>query len=332
LGNDKQDAHSSKRRSPRAATTEIPESPNSPDNELNDKSDDDRTQWIPIVVDNKTEEFPSVPPRGRPYSPDTLCDGWSSEQMTVRMASVRGYLHRYNGTPRQDDADLAFEQRTGAVVFAVADGVSSASHAHVGATAACRAAVDAMLQNLASTDATGPDWPHVINAAASAVNQQAALILERPPANQDETVNLVATTLVAGYLQPSDNGITGSILQVGDSSAWLHRNGSYEAVLPVKESDYLVSSSVFSLPRLPEPLEPVDVHLDPDSILLVGTDGFGDPLGDGDGLIGQLFARRLVTPPLPAEFAHLLDFSRETFDDDRTLIAIWPRPGERGRR
>jgi hypothetical protein len=25
------------------------------------------------------------------------------------------------------------------------------------------------------------------------------------------------------------------------------------------------------------------------------------------------------------EFAHAVDFSRETFDDDRTLVAVWPR-------
>jgi hypothetical protein len=33
--------------------------------------------------------------------------------------------------------------------------------------------------------------------------------------------------------------------------------------------------------------------------------------------------------PLPGRaLAHLLDFSRETFDDDRTLVALWPRlPG-----
>jgi hypothetical protein len=248
--------------------------------------------------------------------------------MTVRMASVRGYLHRYNGVPRQDDADLAFEARTGAVVFAVADGLSSASHAHVGAYVACRAATDAILQDLASPEASAPDWAHVISAAADAVTASAARLLGHQPTSQDETESMVATTLVAGYLRPLDDGLSGSILQIGDTSAWLHRRGNYQAVLSLKESEYLVSSSVYPLPRIPEALDPVDVRLDADSVLLVGTDGFGDPLGDGDGLIGQLFTAHLKTPPPPLEFAHLLDFSRETFDDDRTLIAIWPQPGE----
>jgi hypothetical protein len=328
---DKQQARDASRRDLRETIAEAPENPSPVDDKNDDegdRGDADQKQWDPIVVGDKIEEFESVPQRIRPYSPDTLCDGWSCGPMTVRMASVRGYLHRYNGVPRQDDADLALEARTGAVVFAVADGVASASLAHVGAHAACRAAVEAILEDLGSPEATGPDWPRVINAAADAVTESAARVLGRQPASQEEAESLVATTLVAGYLRPSDDGLSGSILQVGDSSAWLLRGGRYEALLAVKESEYLVSSSVFPLPRIPDALDPVDVRLDADSVLLVGTDGFGDPLGDGDGKVGQLFTTRLKTPPLPLEFAHLLDFSRETFDDDRTLIAIWPQPAE----
>jgi hypothetical protein len=35
----------------------------------------------------------------------------------------------------------------------------------------------------------------------------------------------------------------------------------------------------------------------------------------------------LTRPSVPSliEFAHAVDFSRETFDDDRTLVAVWPR-------
>jgi hypothetical protein len=288
-------------------------------------------RWQPIVVENKIEEFESAPPGTRPYIPDTVCDGWSTDRVAVRMASVRGYMHRYAAVPRQDDADLAFDPATGAVVFAVADGVSSATHAHIGAAAACRAAVDAILGALSAPEAAGPDWPAVLDAAAVAVTGQAAGILGRPPADGEETERLVATTLVAGYLRPSATGLRGSVAAIGDSSAWLYRAGRYEPVLPVKESGYLVSAAVSPLPRLPETIAQAVLALDADAVLLVGTDGFGDPLGDGDGKVGALFAKHLAAPPPPLEFAHLLDFSRETFDDDRTLIAIWPRPGERGR-
>jgi hypothetical protein len=328
MGDNKQPAPRSIRRT-RDRAAKAPGNPIPADNQ-DDESDYARNLTSPVVVDNKIEEFEPKPQHIRPYLPDTVCDGWSSEHMTVRMASVRGYRHRHTGVPRQDAADLSHDAQTGAVVFAVADGVSSAEYAHVGASAACRAAVEAIQQELAPVGAVILDWPRIIGAVANAVTQDAALILERQPTSQDEAESLVATTLVVGYLRPSDDGLAGSILQIGDSSAWLQRSGSYQAILPVKGSDYLVPSSVFPLPRIPVACDPVDVRLEPDSVLLVGTDGFGDPLGDGDSLIGELFASYLVTPPSPIKFAHLLDFSRETFDDDRTLIAIWPRPSEQG--
>ena len=87
----------------------------------------------------------------------------------------------------------------------------------------------------------------------------------------------------------------------------------------------MISSAVSPLPRIPAHLAVAEFELAADSVLLVGTDGFGDPLGDGDGQIGQLFTQHLTSPPIPRALAHLLDFSRETFDDDRTLLAIWQR-------
>ncbi len=85
-------------------------------------------------------------------------------------------------------------------------------------------------------------------------------------------------------------------------------------------------NSVTSLPRIPQQLEHVVLRLEPRLILLVGTDGFGDPLGNGTGPLGVLLAEHLIpSPPMPLSFAHLLDFSRETYDDDRALLAVWSR-------
>jgi len=78
------------------------------------------------VVGDPIFDFEPKPPELRPYRADTVCDGWSTPRFTMRLASVRGYSHRYAGTPRQDEADVAFHPATGAVVFAVADGVSGA--------------------------------------------------------------------------------------------------------------------------------------------------------------------------------------------------------------
>jgi len=47
------------------------------------------------------------------------------------------------------------------------------------------------------------------------------------------------------------------------------------------------------------------------------------PLAGGAGELGRTFARELVKAPDVVDFARLLDFSRSTYDDDRTLVAVW---------
>ena len=63
----------------------------------------------------------------------------------------------------------------------------------------------------------------------------------------------------------------------------------------------------------------------PDDVLVLMTDGIGDPLRDGAGQVGRLpgghvgDARRS-----PLEFAAQVDFTRKSHDDDRTAVAVWP--------
>ncbi|WP_405669582.1 hypothetical protein [Streptomyces sp. NBC_01530] len=56
---------------------------------------------------------------------------------------------------------------------------------------------------------------------------------------------------------------------------------------------------------------------------MVATDGFADPLADSRNLVGDFFAEHLANPPNAHDFAYLLDFSRELYDDDRTMLAVW---------
>jgi hypothetical protein len=96
--------------------------------------------------------------------------------------------------------------------------------------------------------------------------------------------------------------------------------------MAVSESG-IASSAVVGLPRVPTEVTPVVADVKGDDVLLVATDGIGDPLGTGQGGVGNLFRDVLTKayPPSLIEFAHAVDFSRETFDDDRTLVAVWPR-------
>jgi serine/threonine protein phosphatase PrpC len=283
-------------------------------------------RWAPIVVDQPIFEFEPKPPSATErYRADTIFDGWSTDLYTVRVASVRGYSHRYNGIPRQDEAAAVFEPESRAVVFAVADGVASARASHIGAAAACHTATQEISHQLVAGQAI--DWDKVAAVAAHGLVASAVDLLGQDRPHPAAVEDLVATTLVAGCAIPTRRGTSISMIQIGDSGAWVLRGDRYFPVLDQKHDSGspVISSAVSPLPRVPARLTVAEFELDADSVLLVGTDGFGDPLGDGDGQIGQLFAQHLARPPLPRALAHLLDFSRETFDDDRTLLAIWQR-------
>ncbi|MFI7469120.1 hypothetical protein [Nonomuraea sp. NPDC049646] len=84
-----------------------------------------------------------------------------------------------------------------------------------------------------------------------------------------------------------------------------------------------------ALPGVPEQPERWSGTLTSGQVLLVGTDGFGDPLGDGDVRVGALFAEHLAEPPSPLRLAHLPGFSGKAFDGDRTPLAPWPRDAAR---
>ncbi|MFB6889079.1 protein phosphatase 2C domain-containing protein [Kitasatospora sp. NPDC056327] len=288
--------------------------------------------WRRIAVGVPGVEFEPRPPRQPAFDfPDTECDGWSTADLTVRFASVRGAKHRYYRRPRQDAARAALHEPSGTVAFAVADGVSAATSSELGAIEACRAALARTLHLLSGPP--GPlDFQDVARHAARRLWQVARWRLNGKEPDPAEVARLYATTLVTGVVRPDPAGPVAELCRIGDSGAWIleRPNGRYHPLFPSKTGSdaLLVHNEVTSLPDVPDPTERATVRLAPELTLLVGTDGFGDPLGDGDGPVGALFGDTLARPPAPLWLAHVLDFSRETFDDDRTLLAVWPHlPG-----
>jgi len=286
-------------------------------------------------VDVPGLEFEARPPSQYAFDfPDSECEGWSTDALTVRFASVRGAKHRYYRQPRQDTARAAVHEATDSIVFAVADGVSSAAESHQGAIEACRASVERILHLLDHTP--GPLDPVDVAAhAAERLRQLAEWRLGATQPGTAEVARLYATTLVAGAVRPTAGGLVVELFRVGDSGAWLlnRAGGGYRPLFSSKTGSdtQLVSNEVSALPRIPARIEAATGRLEEPWTLLVGTDGFGDPLGEGDGQVGALFAQHLATPPPPLWLGHVLDFTRETFDDDRTLLAIWPRTGAESR-
>jgi hypothetical protein len=285
-----------------------------------------------IVVGNPS---PSIEPVGigsrfqsTTFRPDTTIDGWSTDDITVRGVSQRGHLHRFNGAPRQDD--FAVHQLSdGRVVVLVADGVSESPQSHLGASIAVKQGAEWLRTNIPD-DVSELNWIGLFQNAAYALTVSAQSLLNLADPDPVRAERELATTLIVAIVSPRTAGeLEVNLLGVGDSSAWLLRGGNFQQLLGGKASggDGVASSAVVALPRVPNGLSPVTVEVTRGDVLLVGTDGIGDPLGNGNNAVGGLLMSILgqADPPSLIEYAHAVDFSRENFDDDRTLVAIWPR-------
>jgi serine/threonine protein phosphatase PrpC len=269
--------------------------------------------------------------RALPFRPDVVIDGWSTDAMTVRGVSQRGHLHRYSGAPRQDDFAV-HHLPDGRVIVLVADGVSGAPQSHIGASTATKQAAE-WLHNNIRYDLANFDWLDLLKSTAWALNERAQTLLGLEAPDPVRAEEQLATTLVCAIIEPiAAHTLRAHLISVGDSAAWLLSAGQFTELLGGKAvpASGIASSAVVGLPRVPTEVTPVVVDVEYDDVLLIATDGIGDPLGTGQGGVGNLFREVLTKPSPPSliEFAHAVDFSRETFDDDRTLVAVWPRKQE----
>jgi serine/threonine protein phosphatase PrpC len=291
--------------------------------------------WEPVVIGRPVAPVVARAPAIQPYRPDVVADGWSTTRFEMRCASVRGPAHRHRGEPRQDECAVVTHDGTGAVVAVVADGLSSAPLSHLGATMACRTAVDYLLRALDASagdpGSPGVDWPDLLRCAGWSLVEYATRQPGGDGAGPDprEAERLLATTLVVALVRPGPAGTAlASLVRVGDSAAWVLRAGAWQAVFPPDATEVL-PDGVAALPRVPATVVPVEVELTAGDVLVLGTDGFADPLTDGltdgaGGDVGALFADALASPPPMLRLAWLLDFACETYDDDRTLVGVWP--------
>jgi hypothetical protein len=266
--------------------------------------------------------------RSLPFRPDVVIDGWSTDAITVRGVSQRGHLHRYNGAPRQDDFAV-HHLPDGRVIALVADGVSGAPQSHIGASTATKQAAEWLHSNLGD-DLAATDWLALLKSTAWALSERAQTLLGLDAPDPIRAEEQLATTLVCAVIEPTGpHTLRAYLIGAGDSVAWLLSAGQYLEILSGKTASAagISSSAVVGLPRVPTELTPAVIDIADDEVLLIATDGIGDPLGTGQGGVGNLFRDVLTRPSPPSliEFAHAVDFSRETFDDDRTLVAVWPR-------
>ena len=303
----------------------------------------------PLTIGEAAPAIEARLARADPYRPDTIADGGSCCGLTVRAASIRGLQKRYAGGPRQDDLCLRLHEQTGTLVVAVADGVSGAGRSDLAAALAVRQATAAVIRQL-DHGAEALDWEDVFGQAAWALVEEHRRAAGDPRAGVDDAAASLATTLLVAAIAGAGGRVEGAgrrgrvegagvdtdvddpgqpsvfvqLAAVGDSPALILSDGVFTHVVgDAGSDDGLLTGAVKALPRAVHAIQQGTSGLEPASVLLLCTDGLALPLAGGDGEVGGTFARELECPPDVIDFARLLDFSRSTYDDDRTLVAVW---------
>ena len=277
------------------------------------------------------EVVPGLP--AEPGDPaDTLLDGGRRGTLSVRAASLRGTSHRHSGTPRQDDYAICTSANRWLIV-AVGDGVSAGALSHQAATIACRTAAGAVGQALQlDPDLEAVPWADVLADAATRILAHGRRTLAGDDDGEvtgTQVARTMATTLLVLVLEldADESGRRcGRVLALGDTSAFrLTLDKRWEPLTAVKnEGSEIASSVTIALPYVPEEAPHASaLTLDRGEALFVMTDGVGDPLGGGDGDVGEFLAEVWCDPPDMLLFGAQVGFARRTYDDDRTVVGIW---------
>lgn len=260
-------------------------------------------------------------------SPHAVYPGIAADEgrlgdLTVRAASVIGPGHRCEEpvSPRQDAYRLGRDDAGQHLVVAVADGVSSSAFAELGATVAASAAVNLLRERLNRADTIA--WLEVYGGIAAQMAEAAAT---RNLRNADVYTALVTAIIPAG---PAGWDREMWVAWVGDASVWLLRDNEWIFVAgDRKRSSGGLESNVVAnvLPDGPHAVATAAVRLGTGSVVAIVTDGVGDALATLPEA-NRYFARSWATPPSSTAFIDDVGYDAESFQDDRTAVAVWVSP------
>lgn len=262
---------------------------------------------------------------------DTIVDGGRTGELEVRAASVCGLSHRAGGKPRQDD--FAMCTGGGWAIVAVADGVSAGPLSHQAATLACRTGAGELLDAVLSLPWAEVDWRAILESCSRRIltHGRRMLAADGQPAPAAAVAKEMATTLLLAAISTdpdADGRYHGGVVALGDTTAFMVDRHKWFPMTALKNAGTAIASSATAaLPYLPPTdLAVVDIRLSPGSALFLMTDGVGDPLGSGNGEVGEFLAGVWAEPPDPLLFAAQVSFARRSFDDDRTVVGLWAPP------
>ncbi|GAA4593168.1 hypothetical protein BJY16_000876 [Actinoplanes octamycinicus] len=288
-------------------------------------------RWVVGDAGRQAAVRARVPRLFRSPPPDIVADGAEAGGLTFRAASVRGPGHQERAEPRQDAYAVRFTRDQGWLAGCVADGVSAAKRSHEAAAAICETVAQTLVDHLmtgAPVAAFG--WDGAARVAGDAVVELARPFLTDGTVTDERVRSIMSATALAFAVatEPDPDGGHRAVLAnlAGDSAAFLLTGAGWQPLTAVKNAGAaIVDSRVRSLPAAVR-VTPHEFVLLPGQVLVVMTDGLGDPFGSGAGAVGEFLRGHWGTPPDPLAFAQHVAFFRKSFTDDRTAVVVWPGP------
>ncbi|HEX6352034.1 protein phosphatase 2C domain-containing protein [Actinophytocola sp.] len=234
--------------------------------------------------------------------PDTVVDAGQVGALEIRAASTRGAAHRSRGEVRQDAVGV-LDLSGRYVLAAVADGASTATHAHRGAQIAVRHALGYLAWALPGADLDSVDMVNALRTAGRAVR-------DAGPSPESRATTLTVAVVELGW---AGQGHRYRAVRVGDSPALVLTSGTFLPLFAKQGND-----------RLPTPRGPADRVqgvLRAGEALVLATSGLGAPVRETP--VGAYLAEAWSEVPGPVTYLHHLQFDLRSFEDDRTAAVIW---------
>ena len=276
--------------------------------------------------------------------PAICTDSFQSADLRVTCVSVRGGFHVSSGVPRED-AYAAVALGSGAVVLAVADGVSQARASRIAASAAANAAIVA----IGASHATGAEWNDRVESAMeraiSAIALQESHIGHRGDVDVLGPIDMKRrprghTTLALAEVSSTPGGVHVRWASLGDSGV-LTLASDAESINYISDPEAGVEAGVpdqMSGEGIRGRVAKGQVSLPPGSWVILATDGaITEGIGEFNAEIsGWLWASidqsdRVadvsVEPDARSDGAFLADLLGRVVDsgfDDRTLVVAGP--------
>ncbi|MFF5109539.1 protein phosphatase 2C domain-containing protein [Streptosporangium sp. NPDC000509] len=249
-------------------------------------------------------------------------DGGLVKGTTVRAATVRGRTHSFRGETRQDAYGVRLSGDERWVIAVVADGLGSARHAEIASTAAVRAALDGIDSALRSGERPQSwDWKSVLAHVSDTVRRTTeSLGVPRPGTNTERTPSARPGTTLTVAVLPSEGEGQAVCAAVGDSPAILVTGGRWQALAGEGGGGDNVTAAI------PGDLADIQVQMfswRAGDLLVLSSDGFAAGVAGGRTPLAQRLSQTWRTPPSLVDFVREVDFRLSTFDDDRTVVAIW---------